>query len=143
MNKKWFAMIALCVAIVGTSCSSNGGEDAPSKLTGTQEYSSVDEIGNDLRARAIDCTPQQDAKSTAFTTAGRCTVDGQEIVLGIFTNDSQLSEFKSNINFVATTLGEESYLVVGSNWVANCSSDQSCADRIQSQLGGQVWVSKS
>ncbi|MGB3707596.1 hypothetical protein [Gordonia sp. (in: high G+C Gram-positive bacteria)] len=142
MKKLVFAAIAAGLLVGITGCGIDD-DDAKDQLTGTQEYSSVDEIGSDLKERSIDCTPQRDSTSKVFTTSGRCTVDGTEIVFGIFTNDSQLSEYKSTINFVSTTIGEASYLVIGSNWVANCSADQDCADQIQGQLGGQVWTSQS
>lgn len=142
--KKMVAASAACVLVAGLAACGSDEPDGPEVLAGTQEYASVDELGGDLRERGIDCTPTIDQRSAAFTNAGRCTPDslGTEMVMGIFTSEDQLDDYKGTLKFVASTLDETGYMVVGSNWIVNCSGDQACAETVSGALGGMTWVTR-
>ena len=143
--------IAACtlttLALVLAGCSS-GSESEPESstathLSGMQQYESIDDLAGDLRNGGMDCTPSIDSNQRFATQAGRCFVDGLELVLGIYAQESQISEQKAFTNDFSRMLGQPSYLVIGANWTVNCSSDQQCGTRVQSAIGGQVWESST
>ncbi|MDV6277635.1 hypothetical protein R3Q06_29515 [Rhodococcus erythropolis] len=107
----------------------------------TQQYESVEAIADDLAAAGIACGGlTRDASTTYSTDAGRCFIDGREIVLSTFASDSRQEENIARLAGPFESIGLEYGFPVGSKWMINCGDTNTkniCTD-MKAQLGGRI-----
>lgn len=139
--KKTFATVAAIGAVLLASGCSSGDTEGFKALSGAQQYDSAQAIADDLAAAEITCENFTKDKSTRYSTdAGRCTIDGHEIVLSIFTSDDLQEENIANLVGTFEPVKIEYGLLVGSKWMINCGDTKAtniCTD-VKAQLGGRI-----
>lgn len=140
MKKTFAAVAAIGAVLLAAGCSSGDAEDFKAR-SGTQQYDSAQAIADDLAAAGITCENFTKDKSTRYSTdAGRCTIDGHEIVLSIFTSDELQEENIANLVGTFEPVEIEYGLLIGSKWMINCGDTKAtniCTD-VKAQLGGRI-----
>ncbi|OBF98462.1 hypothetical protein A5790_03040 [Mycobacterium sp. 852002-51152_SCH6134967] len=69
--------------------------------------------------------------------AGNCYIDGTEMVLAIYADQSKIDE---QIDFIVEVLGGNNMeygMLAGKNWTVNCGSRAACQE-LQDDLGGSI-----
>ncbi|MGR6028938.1 hypothetical protein ACS7JX_18820 [Rhodococcus erythropolis] len=140
MKKTFAAVAAIGAVLLAAGCSSGDAEDFKAR-SGTQQYDSAQAIADDLTAAGITCENFTKDKSTRYSTdAGRCTIDGHEMVLSIFTSDDLQEENIASFVGAFEPVKMEYGLLVGSKWMINCGDTKAtniCTD-VKAQLGGRI-----
>jgi hypothetical protein len=138
---KWITSAAAAVSVVLLLSGCGNGEEEFKARTGTQQYDSAKEIADDLAAAGITCESfAQDASTEYSTDAGRCYVDGREIVLSTFASDSRQEENIASLAGTFEQIGLQYGFLVGSKWMINCgdtTATRMCSE-MKMQLGGRI-----
>jgi hypothetical protein len=127
-----FVLAALVVA----GCGSKAAE--PTKLTGLQEYPSAQALADDLTKHGHKCDMEQLRGGMNSTDSGRCYVNGKEMILAIYTSQSQIDkQLAFDEDFYRMGKFTEYGTLVGKNWTINCGSRAACTE-LQKDLGGSI-----
>lgn len=106
--------------------------------SGTQTYSTAQQIADDLNGAGFTCAYTSDGGQSKFKAdSGRCTVEGRELVLLVFPSDSDQASYET---FLKDPLFSGYSFVHGTKWTVNTGSSSDGAglgSRIQfTALGG-------
>jgi hypothetical protein len=126
-----FAAAVLALAACGSSQSST-----PSKESGLQEYQSSQALADDLTKHGHTCNMAPEGGSNYAVDGGKCTIDGTEMILGIYASQSQIDAQLSLSGIFESAHLDYGWLA-GKNWVINCESRAAC-EKIGADLGGSV-----
>lgn len=117
------------------------GEDEFNARSGAQQYHSAKEIADDLAVAGFDCERfVRDASTEYSVDAGRCYVEGREVVLSIFASDSRQEENIASLVGTFEQIGLQYGFLVGSKWMINCgdtTATRLCSE-MKIQLGGRI-----
>ncbi len=87
------ASIVSAISLVLLLSGCGNGEEEFTARPGAQQYGSAKEIADDLAAAGITCESfARDASTEYSADAGRCYVDGREVVLSTFASESRQEE---------------------------------------------------
>lgn len=134
------ATATLALAACGSSQTTSPAKPSsaePTKESGLQEYPSAQALADDLTKHGHTCNMTPTGGSLYSVDGGKCTLDGKEIVLGIYTNQSQINANLAAVNGTFARFGLDYGWLTGKNWAINCGSRAAC-EKIGADLGGSV-----
>lgn len=110
-------------------------------LSGLQDYTSVRDLVADLSGGGLECAAPLtlDGNSRFAVQQGRCTINGTEMVFGIFSSDAQRAQGEAYVRELKT-LGLDYGFIEGGNWLVNCSGAEPCT-AVKAVIGGRVETS--
>lgn len=123
--------------VVLAACSTGSTEPSePEALSGMQEYTSAEQISDDLAARGHECRYEKRQGSMFATSSGSCWIGDHELVLSVYTTQD-LAEESLGMTQVLKNAGLDYGVIVGSRWTVNCGSKDECLP-LQEALGGRL-----
>jgi hypothetical protein len=108
----------------------------PPELTGVQEYTSAEQIADDLAERGHECRYEKRQGAMFATSSGSCWMGDHELVLSVYTTQD-LAEESLEMNQLFEDAGLDYGVVVGNRWTVNCGSRDECLP-FQDALGGRL-----
>ncbi|UYF92427.1 hypothetical protein OCS65_18275 [Rhodococcus aetherivorans] len=130
------AMFAPALLVVA-ACGFGGSEPSePEKLSGMQEYESIEAMVDDFGERGLNCDITMDKNTRYATEAGRCQMLDTEMVLSIFSDTRQMDNQRGTNQLLASA-GIDYGLLIGANWTVNCGSEADC-EAVKAKIGGRI-----
>lgn len=135
------ALAAVVLALTGcgpTATTPAGGTaTTAAKLSGLQEYQTIQAMADDLAKHGHPCTELTQLGGGFFNVDGaKCTIDGEVMILELYTSQSQIdAQLKVLDSF------RENHLdfgwLAGKNWTINCGTRPVC-EKVQDDMGGSI-----
>jgi hypothetical protein len=124
-----------------TSSSETASSTQPTKLSGLQEYQSIQEVADDLTRHGHACTDVTPERGAYYypVEGGRCTIDGKVMLIAIYTSESQVDAQLATFEEFREA-GLEYGFLAGKNWTVNCGARAEC-EKLQRDLGGRIVAS--
>lgn len=134
MELRAIALVPLVFLLA--ACGRGNTPPDPPELTGVQEYTSAEQIADDLAVRGHECRYERRQGSMFATSSGSCWMKDHELVLSVYTTQD-LAEQSLEMNQLFENAGLDYGVVVGNRWTVNCGSREECLP-FQDALGGRL-----
>ena len=129
-----------CASTAGTPTSGTATTSSnvtTAKLSGLQEYQTIQAMADDLAKHGHPCTELIPLGGGSFNVdGGKCTIDGEVMVLGLYTSQSQIDAQLKVLDAFRENHLDFGWLS-GKNWTINCGTRPLC-EKVQADMGGSI-----
>lgn len=133
-------VVAGCGSTGGAPTGATGTTSVPAataRLSGLQEYQSIQAMADDLAKHGHPCTDLTPLGGGSFNVDGaKCTIDGEVMVLELYTSQSQIDAQLKVLNSFRENHLDFGWLS-GKNWTINCGTRPLC-EKVQADMGGSI-----